>query len=45
VWRSLALRLQYRGLIYKEPTFHLQQFFTGSETQMREATVGVVLKF
>ncbi|HUK48976.1 MAG TPA: outer membrane beta-barrel protein [Terriglobales bacterium] len=45
VWRRIGLRLQYRGLVYKEPTFRLQQFFTGANGQMPEATIGVVYKF
>lgn len=41
----LALRLQYRGLIYKEPSFNLQNLFTGSRGHMAEPTVGIVVKF
>jgi opacity protein-like surface antigen len=44
-WRSLAVRMQYRGLIYRQPNFHLQQFVTGSRGQMRELVVGIVFKF
>lgn len=45
VWRPIGLRVQYRGLIYKEPTFHLTQFFTGVNGHMPEASIGIVLKF
>jgi len=45
VRRRFALRAQYRGLVYKEPTFHLQQFFTGSRGHMPEASIGLVYKF
>ena len=45
VWKFLGLRLQYRGLIYKEPNFHLQQFVTGARGHMPEASIGVVYKF
>lgn len=44
-WRGLALRLQYRGLFYRNPTFKLPQFFTGTRGHMAEPTVGIVLKF
>ncbi|PYV51166.1 MAG: hypothetical protein DMG92_05280 [Acidobacteria bacterium] len=44
-WRRLAVRLQYRGLIYKEPNFHVTQFFTGSKGHMAEPTIGIVLNF
>ena len=41
----LALRLQYRGLVYRDPTFHLAMFFTGARAHMPEATIGVVCRF
>ncbi|HEY7354364.1 MAG TPA: outer membrane beta-barrel protein [Terriglobales bacterium] len=44
-WRALAARVQYRGLIYRQPNFHLQQFVTGSHGQMYQLTVGIVFKF
>lgn len=44
-WRFAALRLQYRGLIYKEPNFHLQQFFSGSKGHMAEPSIGIVVEF
>jgi opacity protein-like surface antigen len=45
VWKFLGIRLQYRGLVYKEPTFHSLQFFTGATAHMPEASIGVVYKF
>lgn len=44
-WRHLAVRLQYRGLFYKNPTFKLPQFFTGTRGHLMEPSVGIVLKF
>ena len=44
-WRALAARVQYRGLIYRQPNFHLQQFVTDSHGQMYQLTVGIVFKF
>lgn len=45
VWKRLGLRLQYRGLIFGEPDFHLQQFVTNSKGHMPELSLGVVFKF
>jgi opacity protein-like surface antigen len=45
VWKRISLRLQYRGLIYKEPTFHLTQFFTGGRGHMAEPSIGIVFNF
>ena len=45
VWKRLGLRLQYRGLIYKEPTFHVTQFFSGAKGHMAEPSIGIVLNF
>jgi opacity protein-like surface antigen len=45
VWKRFGLRLQYRGLLFHEPTFHLQQFITGSLGHMPELSVGVVFNF
>jgi outer membrane immunogenic protein len=41
----LALRLQYRGLLYKAPDFNVQNLFTGDRGHMAEPTVGIVVKF
>ena len=45
VWRAVGVRLQYRGLIYKEPNFHVTQFFTGVKGHMAEPSIGIVLNF
>jgi len=45
LWRRIGLRLQYRGLIYKEPTFHVTQFFTGTKGHIAEPSIGIVLNF
>jgi opacity protein-like surface antigen len=45
VWKRIGLRVQYRGLIYKEPTFHVTQFFTGARGHMAEPSVGIVFNF
>lgn len=45
LWKRLALRLQYRGLIFKQPDFHVQQFTTGARAQMPELSIGLVVKF
>ena len=45
LWRVLALRLQYRGLIYKAPDFNLQNLFTGARGHMAEPSGGIVFKF
>ncbi|MBV9574346.1 MAG: hypothetical protein JOY93_09855 [Acidobacteriales bacterium] len=41
----LALRLQYRGLIYKAPDFSVPGLFTGARGHMAEPSVGIVVKF
>lgn len=46
IWRIFAVRLQYRGLIYKNPDFKVPSlFFTGAKGHMAEPGVGIVLKF
>jgi len=45
LWRRLALRLQYRGLFYKNPDFKVQNLFTGTRGHMAEPSAGIVLKF
>jgi hypothetical protein len=46
LWRRLALRLQYRGLLYKNPDFDLPGlFFTGAKGHMAEPALGIVLNF
>jgi hypothetical protein len=41
----LALRLQFRGLVYKAPAFNVQNLFTGARGHMAEPSVGIVFKF
>jgi outer membrane immunogenic protein len=43
--KHLALRLQYRGLIYKAPSFNVQNLFTGARGHLAEPSVGIVIKF
>jgi len=45
VWRRFAVRVQYRGLFYRTPTFNLPNFFTGAYGHMAEPTAGLVFKF
>ena len=45
LWRFLALRLQYRGLIYKAPNFTVPILFTGAKGHMAEPAAGIVIKF
>jgi outer membrane immunogenic protein len=45
VWHRIAVRLQYRGLVYKAPDFSGPNFFTGARGHLAEPGVGVVLKF
>jgi hypothetical protein len=41
----LALRLQYRGLVYKVPDFNISGLFTGAHGHMAEPSAGIVIKF
>src|ERR1700737_1203586 len=41
----LALRLQYRGLLYKAPDFKVQNLFTGDQGHLAEPSAGIVIKF
>jgi opacity protein-like surface antigen len=45
VWHRIAVRLQYRGLLYRAPDFSGPNFFTGARGHLAEPGVGVVLKF
>jgi Outer membrane protein beta-barrel domain len=47
-----AIRLQYRGILYKEPDFNIDashgsdlNFFTGAKGHMAEPSVGIVYRF
>jgi opacity protein-like surface antigen len=41
----IAVRLQYRGLIYKAPDFQGPGFFTGQRGSLAEPSIGVVFRF
>jgi hypothetical protein len=41
----LALRLQYRGLIYSAPSFNVPNLFTGHHGHIAEPSVGLVFSF
>ncbi len=43
--KHLALRLQYRGLVYKAPDFNVQNLFTGDRGHLAEPSAGLVVKF
>ena len=43
--KHLALRLQYRGLVYKAPDFNVQNLFTGASGHLAEPSAGLVVKF
>ncbi len=46
VFPHLALRLQYRGLIFKNPDFGIpNRFYTGAKGHLAEPAVGIVVKF
>ncbi len=45
VWKMLAVRVQYRGLIYKVPDFSQTRLFTGAYGNLSEPTAGLVFKF
>ena len=43
--RNLALRLQYRGLVYKAPDFYVTGLTTGSVSNLAVPSVGLVFHF
>jgi opacity protein-like surface antigen len=46
LWKALAVRLQYRGMIYRNPDFAVPGlFYTGAKGHMAEPAVGLVVKF
>jgi outer membrane immunogenic protein len=46
LWKFLALRLQYRGLIYRSPDYGAPtRFYTGARGHIAEPGVGIVVKF
>lgn len=42
---NIAVRLQYRGLLFESPDFGVQTLFTGQRGHMAEPSVGVVFHF
>jgi len=45
LWKALALRVQYRGLIYKVPDFKVPALSLGAYGHMAEPSAGIVIKF
>jgi outer membrane immunogenic protein len=45
ILRNLALRLQYRGLIYKAPDFYVTGLTTGTVGNLAEPSLGLVFRF
>ena len=46
IFSHLGLRLQYRGLIYRNPDYGVPSlFYTGAKGHMAEPSVGLVVKF
>ena len=45
LWKVLAVRVQYRGLIYKVPDFKVPSLFLGVYGHMAEPSAGIVFKF
>ncbi|MBZ5721785.1 MAG: porin family protein [Acidobacteriia bacterium] len=45
VYRRLAVRAQYRGLLYRAPDFGVSTLFTGANGHTAEPSVGVVFRF
>lgn len=45
LWRRLALRVQYRGLIYRAPDFGVANLFISAKDHMAEPAAGLVFKF
>jgi outer membrane immunogenic protein len=45
VWKALAVRVQYRGLVFKSPNFGAATLVTGVTGHMAVPTAGIVIKF
>jgi opacity protein-like surface antigen len=43
--RHLSLQAEYRGLVYKAPSFNLAGLNTGSWTQVAQPSAGIVFRF
>lgn len=45
-WRFISVRLQYRGLFFREPDFGAPAlFFTGARGHLAEPSAGIVVRF
>ena len=45
VYSHIAVRLQYRGLLYKAQDYKVSRLFTGSTAHLAEPAAGVVFRF
>jgi opacity protein-like surface antigen len=45
LWKFLSLRLQYRGVIYKTPSFGQPNLATHAKGHLAEPAVGIMVKF
>ena len=45
LWKFLAVRLQYRGLIYRNPNFGQPNLATHAKGHLAEPAFGIVIKF
>jgi opacity protein-like surface antigen len=43
--RHLSLQAEYRGLVYKAPSFNLARWNTDSWTQIAQPSAGIVFRF
>jgi opacity protein-like surface antigen len=43
--RHFSLRAEYRGLVYKAPSFNLAGLNTDSSTQIAQPSAGIVFRF
>jgi outer membrane immunogenic protein len=41
----ISFRIEYRGLVYKAPTFHLSRLNTSAWTRLAQPSVGIVFRF
>lgn len=45
LWRRLALRVQYRGLVYRAPNFTISNLFISGKDHIAEPAAGLVFHF
>lgn len=45
VWRRIALRVQYRGFVYRTPDFGVSNLFLSAKDHMAQPSAGVVVRF